>query len=67
MIEPDRMLRWPEVSAIVRMSRNTVTKEEREGRFPRRHPLTNYAVGWRLSEVQSWIAGERNWRGAKSA
>lgn len=67
MNELDQMLRWPEVAALVKMSRNTVAKEERAGRFPHRHQLTNYAVGWRLSEVQAWVAGERNWREAKSA
>lgn len=42
-IKGDTMLRWAEVNRLVRLSRNTVLKEERAGRFPPRHRLTDYA------------------------
>lgn len=58
----DRIIRWPEVHQLVGISRASVDRQEKLGTFPRRHQLTDYTVGWRLSEVQSWVAGERDWR-----
>lgn len=60
----DRMLRWPDVARLVRISRATVDRAEKAGTFPRRQQLTDYAVGWRASDVQQWIAGKRDWRAA---
>ncbi len=60
----DRILRWPAVRNLVALSRSTVDKLERAGTFPPRHQLTNYSVGWRLSEVQAWIAGKRDFADA---
>jgi len=52
----DRMLRWPEVHALVRLGRTTVWEMERAGRFPRRRSLGGFMVAWVESEVQEWIA-----------
>lgn len=53
---PEEVLRWPDLHAMVKLSRNTVRKLEKEGRFPKRFPLTDYSVGWRRSDVLAWIA-----------
>lgn len=68
MIAPtDEILRWPEVHRLVKLCRNTVRKLEREGRFPSRHDLTDYSIGWRKSEVLAWVAGKRDWSRANVA
>lgn len=58
---PDRMLRWPAVKNLVAISRATVDRLERKGTFPKREMLTDYCVGWRLSDVEAWVAGKRDW------
>jgi predicted DNA-binding transcriptional regulator AlpA len=58
----DRIVRWPEVQRLVGgLCRNTVRSMERRGTFPAHHPLTDFTVGWRLSEVREWISGRREW------
>jgi predicted DNA-binding transcriptional regulator AlpA len=57
----DRILRWPKVEPLVGISRSSVDRLERADRFPHRVNLTDYTVGWRLSEIQLWVAGERDW------
>lgn len=47
--------RTKEVQEITGLSRTTIWREEREGRFPARVPLSARNVGWRLSEVEEWI------------
>lgn len=53
----DRIIRWPEVSARTSLSRTTAWRLMRDGKFPASVPITDHIVGWRLSEVDAWIAG----------
>ena len=39
----------------VGMSRTTIWREERQGRFPRRIQLSRNRIGWLSSEVLSWM------------
>ena len=57
----DRILRWPEARKIVSISKSTVDRLEARGAFPRRVQLSDYCVGWRLSELSAWVAGKRDW------
>ena len=50
-----RLLRWPEVRALVPFSRSTVTRLEQSGAFPRRLRLSPNVVGWVDTEIQSWL------------
>jgi prophage regulatory protein len=52
----DRLLRLPQVLAIVGLSRDSVYRLAREGRFPRPLKLAEKASAWRESEVQAWMA-----------
>jgi prophage regulatory protein len=67
-----RMMRWPEVRAVVRLSRSTVWRMESGGGFPRRRRLSVNSVGWIEDEVREWVRqravvggsvpeGERSW------
>ena len=53
---PTRMLRFPDVRALVGLSRSTVRRLERSGRFPRRRQLSPGTVAWRQDEIDEWIA-----------
>lgn len=52
---PDRILRAKEVQEITGLSRTTIWRLERSGRFPARVPLTASNVGWRQGDIQEWI------------
>lgn len=52
----DRVVREAEVRQITGLSRTRRFELMREGRFPRKIKLSDRASGWRLSEVESWLA-----------
>lgn len=51
----NRYLRWPEVHQISRLSRVTVWRMERDGKFPCRRQLSSNTVGWLGSEIEFWV------------
>lgn len=52
-------LRAAEVMRIIGVSRTTLWRMEREGKFPKRRSISGAAVGWREDEVQEWIDSRR--------
>ena len=54
---PDRFLIWPEVHALVRLSRSTVWRLEQAGKFPPRIRISPGRVAWRESEIRDYVAG----------
>jgi len=50
--QPDRLIRLHEVCALAGVGKTSIYSIED---FPKRVQLSRRAVGWRLSEVQSWI------------
>lgn len=62
---PDRVMRLPEVCAASGLAKATIYVLIPRGEFPSQVNLTpgGRAVGWRLSEVEEWIAkrkGKKN-------
>jgi prophage regulatory protein len=51
----DRLLTIEEVGARVRLSKPTIYKEIREGRFPRQLRLCANKVAWIEREVDDWV------------
>ncbi len=51
----DFYVRWPAVQEVAALSRVTVWRMEREGKFPRRRQLSANSVGWLKSEVDAWV------------
>ena len=56
MMTPDPILRVRDVATRIGLSRATIYRMENKGQFPRRLQLSPGAVGWRESEVRSWLA-----------
>ncbi len=54
-----RVLRWPQVKRLVGLSKSTVWRMERGGKFPRRRQLAVRAVGWDAREVEKWMETRR--------
>lgn len=52
---PDRIIRAKEVVKMTGLSRTTIWRLEKKGTFPKRVSLGAGSVGWRFSEVQSWM------------
>jgi prophage regulatory protein len=50
-----KILKFPEVRVKTGLSRTTVWREERAGRFPKRVRLTANSVGWVESEILAWM------------
>jgi prophage regulatory protein len=53
----DRVLRWPEVHALTGLSRTTVWRLVRAGRFPKPINPTPTTTGWFASEISEWLQG----------
>lgn len=51
----ERIVRERELEPIDGLSRSTRRREIAAGRYPKAIQLTDYTIGWRLSEVQAWI------------
>ena len=51
-----RILRLPEVSHATGLSRSTIYRLVRSGTFPQSVALTARTIGWRIDEVETWIA-----------
>ncbi len=52
-----RILRAPEVVRLIGVSRTTLWRMERAGKFPKRISISGggTAVGWREDQIREWI------------
>lgn len=53
---PSRIIRLPEVADRIGMSRGTIYRLMGIGKFPKSVKLSDRAVGWRESDLESWLA-----------
>jgi len=56
---PPRFLRFREVARRVGLSRSSLWRMEREGRFPQHHTLSANSVGWWEPDVEEWLRSRR--------
>lgn len=55
-ISYDGLMPWADVYLVTGLSRPTVWRLERGGRFPARVQLSSNRVGWYGHEVRNWIS-----------
>jgi prophage regulatory protein len=55
-VAPERLLRLDSVMALTGLSRPSLWRMEREGRFPKRQKIGARAVAWRESEIRAFLA-----------
>lgn len=60
VISGDSFLRAKDVVRVTGLSRTTIWRLEKSGKFPRRKTLSVNAVGWRGSEVYAWVDQRNN-------
>lgn len=51
----ERFLRVAEITLATGLSRSTLWRLERRGEFPHRYQLGPNSVGWRESQVNTWL------------
>lgn len=51
------LIRLPEVRRLTGLSRSSIYRLEREGRFVARVRIGDRAIAWRLAEVVAWVEG----------
>lgn len=56
---PERIIRCKDVVEKTGLSRSTLWRLEKTGNFPARVSLGAGSVGWKLSEIESWINSRR--------
>jgi predicted DNA-binding transcriptional regulator AlpA len=49
------LLRFPQLRALVQLSRSTIWRLERANQFPKRRQLSARVVAWSAAEVRSWL------------
>ena len=59
----ERIIRKPELLAMVGLSDPTIWRMERNGKFPKRIRLGGNSCGWVASEIFGWIAERAAERG----
>lgn len=52
----DALLRLKDVRRITSLGKSTIYRLEKAGRFPQKIAITQGSVGWRLSDINAWIA-----------
>ena len=50
-----RFLRFPEVAKRIGLSRSSVWRLQRAGRFPQHRRLSPNTVGWWEPEIEAWL------------
>ena len=60
--EERRIVRRDEVTRLTGLARATIYKQIKDGLFPKPIRLGVRSVGWRLTDVDTWLqAPERRW------
>lgn len=52
----DRLVRLPEVRHLTGLAKTSIYDGVKAGTFPPAVRVTDYAVAWRQSEIEAWIA-----------
>ena len=60
----DPIIPKPEIVKASNLSEPTIYREQRAKRFPPFEQISARRVGLRLSVLNEWLAGRRNWGGA---
>jgi len=51
----ERVFGWRDVQSVTGLSRPTILRLERAGRFPARRELAPNRIGWLAAEVDEWL------------
>ena len=60
-----KLLRFPEVQEMVGLSRTTIWRLEKQGKFPARRAIGENSVGWLKEDIEKWIKSKKSIRKGK--
>ncbi|WP_043309531.1 AlpA family transcriptional regulator [Pseudomonas sp. ML96] len=60
-VQLERYLREEQVLEVTTLSHATLWREIKAGRFPRQVRLSPGRVGWRASEINTWLNDPAGW------
>jgi len=60
MTHRKQFLRFLSVKELIGLSRSTIDRLEREGKFPKRRQISSNAVAWVFGEIEDWIEARAN-------
>lgn len=66
-VQLERYLREEQVLEVTTLSHATLWREIKAGRFPRQVRLSPGRVGWRVSEINSWLSDPAGWSQPEAA
>ena len=52
----EKIIRVGELSRLLGLSRTTIWRLESQGTFPRHIMLSKRGIGWKLSDINEWLA-----------
>ena len=56
VLEPDRLIRLPEVMRITSLSRTQIYRMISTGSFSKQSRISHKVAAWRQSDVAAWVA-----------
>jgi len=56
VMDPDRLIRLPDVVRLTSMSRTQIYRMISAGTFPKQRRISHKVAAWRQSDVLQWIA-----------
>jgi predicted DNA-binding transcriptional regulator AlpA len=54
-----KLLSWSELRKVVPLSRSTVWRRVRDGRFPAPLQISPGRVAWREDDIRAWMAAQK--------
>lgn len=55
-METQKLLSFKEIAVLIGKSRSTIWRWERSGLFPRHIQFGPNSVGWKLKDIENWLA-----------
>jgi prophage regulatory protein len=52
---PTKLIKLPTVVELTTLSKSTIYKMVKDGKFPKPVQLSERATGWRVSDVDAWL------------
>ena len=65
MPEPEKILRMRTVLERTGLSRSTIYRKMKDGTFPSHVRISEHCSGWRVSEINRWMADPVHYRDAE--
>jgi len=56
----DQIIRTKEVCRMTGLSKTTLWRLQKSGKFPKNRKISDHSVGFLFSEIENWISGSKH-------